>query len=89
MIFFSLEFFISIPAGGIFKLFLLGSSSMTNEIKFAIPNKLSVGMDFQGVLLFVILGSCLVMMWSLIAYKNKLLKINESEDVEKLEKKKD
>ena len=38
---------------------------------FAIPEELSLGKSFQGVLLFVVLASCLIMAWSLISYKNK------------------
>ena len=52
---------------------------------FAIPEDLSIGAEFQGVLLFVILGSCLIMAWSLIAHKNKLLKIKEDEEAALLE----
>ena len=66
--------------------FLAPRGLITILLFFAIPNNLSVGMEFQGVLLFVILGSCLVMMWSLIAYKKRLLKTPPSEDPELLEK---
>ena len=50
---------------------------------FAIPENLSLGKEFQGVLLFVILISCLIMTWSLISYKNRNLKtiISEDDDV--------
>ena len=52
---------------------------------FAIPEELSIGAEFQGVLLFVILISCLVMTWSLISYKNKLTQIGEYEEDELLD----
>ena len=66
------------------QLFLAPRGLITILLFFAIPKELSVGVEFQGVLLFVILGSCLIMAWSLIAYKNKLLKIKE-EEIELLE----
>ena len=46
---------------------------------FAIPDEMSIGSEFQGVLLFVILVSCLIMTLSLIAHKNKLTSIGLSE----------
>ena len=39
---------------------------------------MSIGSEFQGVLLFVILVSCLIMTLSLISYKNKLASIDLS-----------
>ena len=66
--------------------FLAPRGLITILLFFAIPEWLNIGMEFQGVLLFVILGSCLIMMWSLIAYKNKLLKTTSTEDSELLEK---
>ena len=66
-------------------LFLAPRGLITILLFFAIPDKLSVGLEFQGVLLFVILGSCLIMAWSLVAHKNKLLTIQEDEDLELLE----
>ena len=59
------------------QLFLAPRGLITILLFFAIPAELSAGAEFQGVLLFVILGSCLIMTWSLIARKNKLLKIKE------------
>ena len=52
---------------------------------FAIPEELSIGPEFQGVLLFVILISCLIMTWSMISNKNKLAKIGEYEEDDLLE----
>ena len=48
---------------------------------FAIPKELSVGKEFEGVLLFVVLLSCIVMAWALVSYKNKLeIKKKENEN---------
>ncbi len=71
------------------QLFLAPRGLITILLFFAIPDKLSIEseIDFKGVLLFVILGSCLIMTWSLITHKNKLLKIKEDEEVELLENK--
>ena len=66
------------------QLFLAPRGLITILLFFAIPKELSAGAEFQGVLLFVILGSCLIMARSLIAHKNKLLKIQE-EEIELLE----
>ena len=38
---------------------------------FAIPEEMALEASFQGVLLFVVLVSCLIMAWSLISYKKK------------------
>lgn len=56
------------------QLFLAPRGLITILLFFAIPAELSAGAEFQGVLLFVILGSCLIMTWSLITHKNKLAK---------------
>jgi cell volume regulation protein A len=64
------------------ELFLAPRGLVTILLFFAIPEKLSVGKDFQGILLFVILVSCLIMTWSLISYKNKLSEINKSNEEE-------
>jgi NhaP-type Na+/H+ and K+/H+ antiporter len=66
------------------QLFLAPRGLITILLFFAIPFELSIGAEFQGVLLFVILVSCLVMTWSLISYKNKLAQIGEYEDEELL-----
>ena len=67
------------------QLFLAPRGLITILLFFAIPKELTVGVEFQGVLLFVILGSCLIMAWSLVAHKNKLLEIQEDEEIELLE----
>ncbi len=69
------------------QLFLAPRGLITILLFFAIPEELSIGPEFQGVLLFVILVSCLVMTWSLISYKNKLAQIGKYEDEELLGKK--
>ena len=66
------------------QLFLAPRGLITILLFFAIPEELSIGPEFQGVLLFVILVSCLVMTWSLISYKNKLAQIGQYEDEELL-----
>jgi len=67
------------------QLFLAPRGLITILLFFAIPEELSIGTEFQGVLLFVILISCLIMTWSMISNKNKLAKIGEYEDEELLE----
>jgi cell volume regulation protein A len=62
------------------ELFLAPRGLVTILLFFAIPEELSVGKDFQGILLFVILVSCLIMTWSLISYKKKLSEINKSDE---------
>jgi len=69
------------------QVFLAPRGLITILLFFAIPKELSLGVEFQGVLLFIILGSCLIMTWSLITHKNKLLKIREDEEAEVLENK--
>jgi len=55
----------------VLELFLAPRGLVTVLLFFAIPEELSVGKEFQGVLLFVVLVSCFIMAWSLISYKNK------------------
>ena len=54
----------------VLELFLAPRGLVTILLFFAIPKELSVGKDFEGVLLFVVLVSCLIMAWSLMSYKN-------------------
>ena len=56
----------------ILELFLAPRGLVTILLFFAIPSELSLGGEFQGVLLFVILISCLIMTWSLISYKKEI-----------------
>ena len=61
------------------QLFLAPRGLITILLFFAIPESLSIGHEIQGVLLFVILVTCLVMSWSLISY-NKRVEEYESEE---------
>ena len=67
------------------QLFLAPRGLITILLFFAIPEKLSIGPEFQGVLLFVILISCLIMTWSMISSKNKIAQIGEYEEEDLLE----
>ena len=63
-----------------FELFLAPRGLVTVLLFFAIPKELSLGKEFQGVLLFVVLVSCVIMAWSLISYKENLAKNKSYED---------
>jgi hypothetical protein len=62
------------------ELFLAPRGLVTILLFFAIPEELSVGKEFEGVLLFVVLLSCIVMAWSLVSYKTGLEKKDKSEN---------
>ena len=62
------------------QLFLAPRGLITILLFFAIPEELSAGKEFQGVLLFVILVSCFIMTRSLISYKNKLAQTENSKE---------
>jgi len=62
------------------QLFLAPRGLITILLFFAIPEELSAGKEFQGVLLFVILVSCFIMTRSLIYQKKKLAQADVSED---------
>ncbi len=64
----------------IIQLFLAPRGLVTILLFFAIPEELSIGREFQGILLFVILVSCLIMTWSLVAYKNKTLETKSDDE---------
>ena len=53
------------------QLFLAPRGLITILLFFAIPEDLTTVVDFQGVLLFVILFSCVVMTWALMVRKKK------------------
>jgi len=59
------------------ELFLAPRGLVTILLFFAIPEKFSLGPKFEGVLLFVILISCIFMTWALIAYKKQLSKAED------------
>ena len=67
------------------QLFLAPRGLITILLFFAIPQEFSLGDEFQGVLLFVILASCLIMTLSLISYKKKRSLIAEAEENPSLE----
>ena len=54
------------------QLFLAPRGLITILLFFAIPENLNSSADFQGVLLFVILLSCIIMSWALMEQKKKL-----------------
>lgn len=64
------------------ELFLAPRGLVTILLFFAIPSELSLGNQFQGVLLFVILISCIIMTFSLISYKNKISKLEHLKEEE-------
>ena len=66
----------------ILELFLAPRGLVTILLFFAIPEQLSIGKEFQGVLLFVVLISCFIMAWSLISYKNRVAKNKTIETIE-------
>ena len=63
------------------QVFLAPRGLITILLFFAIPEEFGVGADFQGVLLFVILSSCLIMSWSLIKQKSLDEKNDENEAI--------
>ena len=63
------------------QLFLAPRGLITILLFFAIPKELSPGTDFEGVLLFVILFSCVIMTWAMIVRKkNKAVVLVEGEN---------
>ena len=62
------------------ELFLAPRGLVTILLFFAIPKELSLGAEFQGVLLFVILISCVFMTQALISYKKKKSKLSAFEN---------
>jgi NhaP-type Na+/H+ or K+/H+ antiporter len=64
----------------VLELFLAPRGLVTILLFFAIPKELSLGKEFQGVLLFVILVSCVIMTQSLVAYKKRCVQNNSCID---------
>ena len=62
------------------ELFLAPRGLVTILLFFAIPAELSLGKEFQGVLLFVILISCICMTQALIVYKKQKSKLKTLEN---------
>ena len=54
------------------QIFLAPRGLITILLFFAIPKELTDKYDFNGVLLFIILASCLIMTWSLIRHKKNI-----------------
>jgi glucose-6-phosphate-specific signal transduction histidine kinase len=69
----------------VLELFLAPRGLVTILLFFAIPEELSLGKEFEGVLLFVVLVSCVIMAWSLISYKKSVLKNKESIAIDPIE----
>ncbi len=61
------------------QLFLAPRGLITILLFFAIPEKLSLGTEIEGVLLFIILTSCLIMSWALVSQKHKTKDVNGEE----------
>ena len=61
------------------QLFLAPRGLITILLFFAIPEELTPGTDFQGVLLFVILFSCVIMTWAMMVRKKNLALLVEDE----------
>ena len=64
------------------QIFLAPRGLITILLFFAIPKELSDKYDFNGVLLFIILASCLIMTWSLIKHKKNIELENSIENLE-------
>ena len=64
------------------QIFLAPRGLITILLFFAIPKELSDKYDFNGVLLFIILASCLIMTWSLIKHKKNIELENDVENLE-------
>ena len=62
------------------QIFLAPRGLITILLFFAIPKELTEKYDFNGVLLFIILASCLIMTWSLIKHK-KNIEVAENDDL--------
>ena len=63
------------------QIFLAPRGLITILLFFAIPKELTDKYDFNGVLLFIILASCLIMTWSLIKHKKNTEKAEILEEL--------
>ena len=61
------------------QIFLAPRGLITILLFFAIPKELTDKYDFNGVLLFIILASCLIMTWSLIRHKKNLERLDDED----------
>ena len=64
------------------QIFLAPRGLITILLFFAIPKELTDKYDFNGVLLFIILASCLIMTWSLIRHKKNIKRLESDEFVD-------
>jgi Kef-type K+ transport system membrane component KefB len=65
------------------EIFLAPRGLITILLFFAIPEHLVLGKEFHGILLFVIITSCLIMTWSMISFKKR--SVREVQDVDQNE----
>jgi hypothetical protein len=63
------------------QIFLAPRGLITILLFFAIPKELTEKHDFNGVLLFIILTSCLIMTWSLMRHKKNTESAIETDDL--------
>lgn len=61
------------------ELFLAPRGLITILLFFSVPKDISSSFNFDGILLFIIITSCLIMTWSLIKEKKRMLIIEEEE----------
>ena len=64
------------------QIFLAPRGLITILLFFAIPKELTDKYDFNGVLLFIILASCLIMTWSLIRHKKNIERLENDEFID-------
>ena len=64
------------------QIFLAPRGLITILLFFAIPKNLTEKYDFNGVLLFIILASCLIMTWSLIRHKKNIEEVSDEVNIE-------
>ena len=63
------------------QIFLAPRGLITILLFFAIPKELTEKHDFNGVLLFIILTSCLIMTWSLMRHKKNSENHDETDNL--------
>ena len=63
------------------QIFLAPRGLITILLFFAIPKELTEKYDFNGVLLFIILSSCLIMTWSLMRHKKNTERTIDTDDL--------
>jgi len=63
------------------QLFLAPRGLITILLFFAIPQHLSIGEEGEGILLLIVLTSCLIMSWSLVKQKSLSEKTEDNENI--------